>query len=363
MVHKAEQLRIKALITEAITVLCRDGLGYRNKFSVEGLLGITLDDDDIFLVSIRELVQKTEKGSLERQSQADFKPETVVSAAETVALVQAQGLLLQQAQQQQHAQQQQQQQIQQHHEHQVRAQAVKQQQPIERVLLPSITGPTIVMSAGPTGSGPLTPQILSPQTLPFRALSVDQLTSASALSHHRRTASLPHSQPSSDQISFVSAVDSALGSSLSSHSAQPSPQLIPRRRRANSDQSNPPPAKRAAPSTESSGADSVIGCGRRSGGSSAVVVVKHEPLSDSEHEGLTSRSVTSSDILTVSTPTFSVGSLGSAAGCSSWPPSTSVTPVHTVTTPVTPITNSTQVGIHLRKVCYVCFFCIVLRMS
>ena len=56
MVGRTEQLRVKALLTEAITVLCKNGLRYRNQFSVEGLLGITLDNDDVFLVNINETI-------------------------------------------------------------------------------------------------------------------------------------------------------------------------------------------------------------------------------------------------------------------------------------------------------------------
>ena len=51
------QQRIKALLTEAIVLLCKSGLGYKAEFSVEGLLGITLDNADVFLVNIKEPVR------------------------------------------------------------------------------------------------------------------------------------------------------------------------------------------------------------------------------------------------------------------------------------------------------------------
>ena len=37
-------------------MLCKSGLNYKTEFSIEGLLGITVDSDDIFLVSIKETI-------------------------------------------------------------------------------------------------------------------------------------------------------------------------------------------------------------------------------------------------------------------------------------------------------------------
>ena len=56
VVQKADQVRIKTLLTEAISNLCRDGLNFKSEFCVEGLLGITLDNDDIFLINIKETI-------------------------------------------------------------------------------------------------------------------------------------------------------------------------------------------------------------------------------------------------------------------------------------------------------------------
>ena len=58
MVRKKEQERLRELLTEAVTVLCRGSLVYRRDFSIEGLLGITLDNEEIFLVNINEYVNK-----------------------------------------------------------------------------------------------------------------------------------------------------------------------------------------------------------------------------------------------------------------------------------------------------------------
>jgi len=56
-----ELKRIRDLITETVTVLCQSSLDFKSKFTVEGLLGITIDDKDVFLINIHEVVS-TAKG-------------------------------------------------------------------------------------------------------------------------------------------------------------------------------------------------------------------------------------------------------------------------------------------------------------
>ena len=51
-----EQKRIRDLITETVTVLCQTSLNFRSKFTVQGLLGITIDDKDVFLINIDEVI-------------------------------------------------------------------------------------------------------------------------------------------------------------------------------------------------------------------------------------------------------------------------------------------------------------------
>ena len=59
--REQEQERVRQLLTEAVTLLCRNSLHFEEEVSVEGLIGITLDRHDIFLVSIRETVQQAFK--------------------------------------------------------------------------------------------------------------------------------------------------------------------------------------------------------------------------------------------------------------------------------------------------------------
>ena len=61
MVLSAEQERVRSLIADTVSLLCKNGLHYTKEFSIEGLLGITLDRDEVFLVNIKEIV-KSEMG-------------------------------------------------------------------------------------------------------------------------------------------------------------------------------------------------------------------------------------------------------------------------------------------------------------
>ena len=57
MLNKNDQERVTQLLTDAITVLCKNGLSYDSQFCIEGLLGITLDEREVFLVKIDETVR------------------------------------------------------------------------------------------------------------------------------------------------------------------------------------------------------------------------------------------------------------------------------------------------------------------
>ena len=56
MVVKADLERVKTVLKDTITFLCRNGLTFKSSLCVEALIGVTLDDDDVFLISIHELV-------------------------------------------------------------------------------------------------------------------------------------------------------------------------------------------------------------------------------------------------------------------------------------------------------------------
>ena len=54
---KEDQARLKALLTEAVRVILKNGLRFNQEISVEGLLGITLDNTDVFLININEIIK------------------------------------------------------------------------------------------------------------------------------------------------------------------------------------------------------------------------------------------------------------------------------------------------------------------
>ena len=53
---KADQERIRTLLTDTVTLLCRNGLHYIKELKVEGLIGITLDGGEVFIVHINEKI-------------------------------------------------------------------------------------------------------------------------------------------------------------------------------------------------------------------------------------------------------------------------------------------------------------------
>ena len=57
---KPDFQRIQSLLREAVTMLCKNSLPYKQELCVEGLLGITLDKEDIFLVNIKEILKPHE---------------------------------------------------------------------------------------------------------------------------------------------------------------------------------------------------------------------------------------------------------------------------------------------------------------
>jgi hypothetical protein len=53
---KPDQERVRVLLTETVMLLCKNGLQFSKQLKVQGLLGITLDNSDVFLVHIDDNV-------------------------------------------------------------------------------------------------------------------------------------------------------------------------------------------------------------------------------------------------------------------------------------------------------------------
>ncbi len=68
---------MKTMLSDTILALCRNTLPYEGEVSVEGLIGITLDNKEIFLVSINETIQK--EGYLPQNAQKRSRTEAINS--------------------------------------------------------------------------------------------------------------------------------------------------------------------------------------------------------------------------------------------------------------------------------------------
>ena len=53
---REDQERLQGLLKETITLLCKNGLHFKRNFQVKALIGITTDDDSLFMVDINETV-------------------------------------------------------------------------------------------------------------------------------------------------------------------------------------------------------------------------------------------------------------------------------------------------------------------
>ena len=54
---RKEEDKVRQALTDALTDLCKKNLKYSNQLCIEGLLGITLDETDVFLVKIDEAIE------------------------------------------------------------------------------------------------------------------------------------------------------------------------------------------------------------------------------------------------------------------------------------------------------------------
>ena len=59
---REDQERLQGLLKETITLLCKNGLHFKKNFQVKALIGITTDDDSLFMVDINETVGEPTDG-------------------------------------------------------------------------------------------------------------------------------------------------------------------------------------------------------------------------------------------------------------------------------------------------------------
>jgi len=58
MVPKAEQMQVKTLLAETVTLLCKNGLKFSKELRIEALIGITIDNDEVVLINLNETLQQ-----------------------------------------------------------------------------------------------------------------------------------------------------------------------------------------------------------------------------------------------------------------------------------------------------------------
>jgi len=51
---KPEQERVKTVLTDTVALLCKSGLSYKHELKVEAVIGVTVDETDVFIVHINE---------------------------------------------------------------------------------------------------------------------------------------------------------------------------------------------------------------------------------------------------------------------------------------------------------------------
>jgi hypothetical protein len=63
LVMKPDQERVKTLLADTVTLLCRNGLHFQHQLRVQGVLGVTVDDTDVFIVHINESFTEQGRGA------------------------------------------------------------------------------------------------------------------------------------------------------------------------------------------------------------------------------------------------------------------------------------------------------------
>ena len=70
--------KVRAALRETVLSLCNSALDYTMELSIEGLLGITVDKQDVFLVNVNEVVRSAEYEDLLAEPSSPPPPEEKV---------------------------------------------------------------------------------------------------------------------------------------------------------------------------------------------------------------------------------------------------------------------------------------------
>jgi len=77
MVLKPDQQRVCTMLKDTITLLCKNGLSFKKKFSIEAVIGVTLDDEYMFHVSLSEIIRSSTTPDDESENRSGSEAESI----------------------------------------------------------------------------------------------------------------------------------------------------------------------------------------------------------------------------------------------------------------------------------------------
>ena len=67
-----QEQRLSALIKSSLNLMCKTSLAYDTEVEIKGLIGITLDKKDVFLVDVREIISSGDYDLSEEEEQEEY---------------------------------------------------------------------------------------------------------------------------------------------------------------------------------------------------------------------------------------------------------------------------------------------------
>ncbi|ELU15587.1 hypothetical protein CAPTEDRAFT_210651 [Capitella teleta] len=64
MMSDVEEEKIRSMLRDAVTVLCRNSILFQQQLTVQGLLAVTVDSDSVVILQVNEVVEKSPDGSV-----------------------------------------------------------------------------------------------------------------------------------------------------------------------------------------------------------------------------------------------------------------------------------------------------------
>lgn len=61
MYQKEEQVKVKAIVQDTIRLLLKSGLTFDAEINLEGVIGVTVDQKDVFIISLNEIIASEQK--------------------------------------------------------------------------------------------------------------------------------------------------------------------------------------------------------------------------------------------------------------------------------------------------------------